>query len=182
MITVKDFQKATKFPNACKDSVGSLRVGAAVGTSPETLDRVAALRAAGVDVVVVDTSHGHSRGLLEMVAKIKKTYSDIQVIGGNIVTAEAALDLVKYGATRSRWALDPDRSARRAWWPASECHKSAQYRESPRHSRAREFRSSATAAQCNALRRGTLLFLGSRFERIGGLHCVAGPLAIKAAK
>src|SRR6202795_2446240 len=88
MITVKDFQKATEFPNACKDDVGSLRVGAAVGTAPDTLDRVAALREAGVDVVVVDTSHGHSRGVLETVAKIKKKYHDIQAIGGNIVTAE----------------------------------------------------------------------------------------------
>ena len=69
MITVKDFQKATEFPNACKDDVGSLRVGAAVGTAPDTLDRVAALREAGVDVVVVDTSHGHSRGVLETVAR-----------------------------------------------------------------------------------------------------------------
>ena len=71
MITVKDFQKATEFPNACKDSVGSLRVGAAVGTTPDTLDRVGALREAGVDVVVVDTSHGLSRGVLETVARIK---------------------------------------------------------------------------------------------------------------
>src|SRR6266403_1751938 len=98
MITVKDFQKATEFPNACKDSVGSLRVGAAVGTTPDTLHRVGALREAGVDVVVVDTSHGHSRGVLETVARIKAKYPDIQVIGGNIVTAEAALDLVKHGA------------------------------------------------------------------------------------
>src|SRR5882672_7490204 len=71
MITVKDFQKATEFPHACKDSVGRLRVGAAVGTAPDTLERVAALREAGVDVVVVDTSHGHSRGVLETVARIK---------------------------------------------------------------------------------------------------------------
>jgi IMP dehydrogenase len=73
MITVKDFQKATEFPNACKDSVGSLRVGAAVGTAPDTLDRVAALREAGVDVVVVDTSHGHSRGVLETVARSRRS-------------------------------------------------------------------------------------------------------------
>jgi len=101
MITVKDFQKATEFPSACKDSVGSLRVGAAVGTAPDTLQRVAALREAGVDVVVVDTSHGHSRGVLETVARIKAKYPDIQVIGGNIVTAEAALDLVSTAPTRS---------------------------------------------------------------------------------
>jgi IMP dehydrogenase len=107
MITVKDFQKATEFPNACKDSVGSLRVGAAVGTTPDTLERVAALREAGVDVVVVDTSHGHTRGVLEMVAKIKRQYADLQVIGGNIVTAEAALDLVKYGADAVKVGIGP---------------------------------------------------------------------------
>jgi IMP dehydrogenase len=107
MITVKDFQKATEFPNACKDSVGSLRVGAAVGTSPDTLDRVAALREAGADVIVVDTSHGHSRGVLETVARIKAKYPDIQVIGGNIVTAEAALDLVKHGADAVKVGIGP---------------------------------------------------------------------------
>ena len=107
MITVKDFQKATEFPNACKDDVGSLRVGAAVGTAPDTLQRVAALREAGVDLVVVDTSHGHSRGVLETVAKIKKQYPDLQVIGGNIVTAEAALDLVKYGADCVKVGIGP---------------------------------------------------------------------------
>src|SRR5271167_2086328 len=107
MITVKDFQKATEFPNACKDSVGSLRVGAAVGTAPDTLDRVGALRDAGVDVVVVDTSHGHSRGVLEMVSKIKSKYLGLQVIGGNIVTAEAALDLVKHGADAVKVGIGP---------------------------------------------------------------------------
>ncbi len=107
MITVKDFQKATEFPNACKDAVGSLRVGAAVGTAPAPLDRVAALRDAGVDVIIVDTSHGHSRGVLDMVAKIKKAYGDLQVIGGNIVTAEAALDLVKYGADAVKVGIGP---------------------------------------------------------------------------
>jgi IMP dehydrogenase len=102
MITVKDFQKATEFPNACKDSVGSLRVGAA-----DTLTRVAALRDAGVDVIVVDTSHGHSRGVLHTVAAIKNKYPDIQVIGGNIVTAEAALDLVKHGADAVKVGIGP---------------------------------------------------------------------------
>src|ERR1700749_4585540 len=107
MITVKDFQKATEFPRACKDEGGRLRVGAAVGTSPDTIDRVAALREAGVDVIIVDTSHGHSRGVLETVAKVKKQYPDIQVVGGNIVTAEAALDLVKHGADAVKVAIGP---------------------------------------------------------------------------
>jgi len=107
MITVKDFQKATEFPNACKDAVGSLRVGAAVGTGPDTLERVAALTEAGVDVVVVDTSHGHSKGVLETVRRIKKKYAALQVIGGNIVTAEAAQDLVKHGADAVKVGIGP---------------------------------------------------------------------------
>ena len=91
MITVKDFQKATEFPRACKDESGRLRVGAAVGTAPDTLDRVAALREAGVDVIVVDTAHGHSSGVLDTVARHQgEVAGDLQVIGGNIVTAEAA--------------------------------------------------------------------------------------------
>jgi IMP dehydrogenase len=107
MITVKDFQKATEFPRASKDPTGRLRVGAAVGTSPDTLDRVAALRDAGVDVVVVDTSHGHSRGVLEMVAKLKAKWADIEVIAGNIVTREAALDLVSVGADAVKVGIGP---------------------------------------------------------------------------
>jgi IMP dehydrogenase len=107
MITVKDFQKATEFPRACKDERGALRVGAAVGTSPDTLDRVAALREAGVDVIVVDTAHGHSRGVIEMVAKIKAKWPAQQVIGGNIVTKEAALALVDAGADAVKVGIGP---------------------------------------------------------------------------
>ena len=107
MITVKDFQKATEFPRASKDSTGRLRVGAAVGTSPDTIARVTALREAGVDVIVVDTSHGHSRGVLDMVAKLKREWSDLQVIGGNIVTSEGALDLVKAGADGVKVGIGP---------------------------------------------------------------------------
>jgi IMP dehydrogenase len=107
MITVKDFQKATEFPRACKDERGRLRVGAAVGTTPDTLDRVAALHEAGVDVVVVDTSHGHSRGVLDMVARLKGRWSDLQVIAGNIVTPQAAADLVKAGADAVKVGIGP---------------------------------------------------------------------------
>ena len=96
MITVKDFQKATEFPRAAKDERGALRVGAAVGTGADTLKRVEALREAGVDVIVVDTAHGHSSNVLQMVREIKRTWKDQQIIGGNIVTAEAA-----QGARRS---------------------------------------------------------------------------------
>ncbi len=107
MITVKDFQKATEFPRASKDATGRLRVGAAVGTTPDTPDRVAALREAGVDVIVVDTSHGHSRGVLEMVAKIKARWGDLDVIAGNIVTREGALDLVDAGADGVKVGIGP---------------------------------------------------------------------------
>ncbi|MGH8149426.1 MAG: IMP dehydrogenase [Steroidobacteraceae bacterium] len=107
MITVKDFQKATEFPRACKDDRGRLRVGAAVGTSPDTLDRVAALREAGADVVVVDTSHGHSRGVIEMVARIKQRWPDGQVMAGNIVTPEGARALVEAGADGVKVGIGP---------------------------------------------------------------------------
>jgi IMP dehydrogenase len=107
MITVKDFQKATEFPNAAKDERGALRVGAAVGTGADTLKRVAALREAGVDVIIVDTAHGHSSGVLQMVREIKKTWRDQQIIGGNIVTPEAALALVEAGADGVKVGIGP---------------------------------------------------------------------------
>ena len=107
MITVKDFQKAREFPRACKDEGGRLRVGAAVGTSPDTLERVAALQEAHVDVVVVDTAHGHSRGVLEMVKKVKAKWPELQVIAGNIATPEAAADLVGAGADAVKVGIGP---------------------------------------------------------------------------
>jgi len=107
MITVKDFQKANEFPRACKDDGGRLRVGAAVGTTPDTLDRVAALTEAGVDLVVVDTAHGHSRGVLETVKRIKAKWADSQVIAGNIATAEAAQALVDAGADAVKVGIGP---------------------------------------------------------------------------
>jgi len=107
MITVKDFQKANEFPRACKDEGGRLRVGAAVGTTPDTLDRVAALTEAGVDVVVVDTAHGHSRGVLDTVKRIKAKWADSQVIAGNIATAEAARALIDAGADAVKVGIGP---------------------------------------------------------------------------
>ena len=107
MITAKDFQKAKDYPQACKDDRGALRVGAAVGTGYDTDDRVAALVEAGVDVLVVDTSHGHSKGVIERVARIKGKYPDLQIIGGNIVTAEAAEALVNAGADGVKVGIGP---------------------------------------------------------------------------
>jgi len=107
MITVKDINKAQTYPNACKDSSGQLLVGASVGTSADTDDRVAALIDAGVDVLVVDTAHGHSKNVIERVRLIKQAYPDIQVIGGNIATAEAALALVEAGADAVKVGIGP---------------------------------------------------------------------------
>ena len=107
MITVKDIEKAAKYPNACKDSQGRLRVGAAVGTGAGTDERVAALVEAGVDVIVVDTAHGHSQGVIDRVAWVKKHFPEVQVIGGNIATAAAAKDLVAAGADAVKVGIGP---------------------------------------------------------------------------
>ncbi|MGL5251574.1 MAG: IMP dehydrogenase [Moraxella sp.] len=107
LITVNDFTKAENNPNACRDSKGSLRVGAAVGTGADTEARVEALVAADVDVIVVDTAHGHSKGVIDRVAWVKKTYPHIQVIGGNIATADAALALRDAGADAVKVGIGP---------------------------------------------------------------------------
>ena len=107
MITVKDIQKSTDYPNACKDEDGQLRVGAAVGTGGETEERVEALVQAGVDVVIVDTAHGHSQGVIDRVRWVKQHYPDIQVIGGNIATAAAARALVEAGADGVKVGIGP---------------------------------------------------------------------------
>jgi IMP dehydrogenase len=107
MITVKDIQKAKDYPLACKDEQERLRVGAAVGTGAGTEERVAALVEAGVDVIVVDTAHGHSQGVLDRVRWVKQNYPQVQVIGGNIATAEAALALVEAGADGVKVGIGP---------------------------------------------------------------------------
>ena len=107
MMTVKDIQKSKDYPIACKDSAGQLRVGAAVGTSHETEERVAAIIDAGVDVLVVDTAHGHSKGVIERVKWVKKTYPHIQVIGGNIATADAAIALADAGIDGVKVGIGP---------------------------------------------------------------------------
>ena len=107
MITVKDIQKARDFPRACKDEHGRLRVGAAVGTAADTLDRVAQLVEAGVDLVIVDTSHGHSRGVITTVERIRKAQPQLQLVAGNIVTADAARALVDAGADGVKVGIGP---------------------------------------------------------------------------
>ena len=107
LITVKDIQKATDYPKACRDSEERLRVGAAVGVGAGTDERVEALVAAGVDVITVDTAHGHSVGVIERVAWIKKNFPEVQVIGGNIATAAAAQALIEAGADAVKVGIGP---------------------------------------------------------------------------
>ena len=107
MVTVKDIHKAREFPNSCKDEDERLRVGAAVGVGPGTSERAAALIAAGVDVLVVDTAHGHSEGVLQAVRSIKSKYPDCEVIGGNVVTATGAAALVDAGVDAVKVGVGP---------------------------------------------------------------------------
>ena len=107
LITVKDIQKSSDHPLACKDAHGRLRVGAAVGVSDGTEERVAALAEAGVDAIVVDTAHGHSQGVLDRVTWVKKNFPNVQVIGGNIATGEAAKALVDAGADGVKVGIGP---------------------------------------------------------------------------
>ncbi|MDR9436982.1 MAG: IMP dehydrogenase [Thiohalophilus sp.] len=107
LITVKDIQKASEYPNACKDEYGQLRVGAAVGVGEGTEERVEALVEAGVDVIVVDTAHGHSQGVLDRVTWVKKQFPGVQVIGGNIATGDAARALVDAGADGVKVGIGP---------------------------------------------------------------------------
>ncbi len=107
LITVKDIRKSTEHPNAAKDDQGKLRVGAAVGVGPDNDERVELLVSAGVDVVVVDTAHGHSQGVLDRVKWVKRRFPEVEVIGGNIATAEAAKALVEAGADAVKVGIGP---------------------------------------------------------------------------
>ena len=107
LITVKDIQKKKMFPNACKDSHGRLRVGAAIGTGKNGLDRASALIDANVDVIVIDTAHGHSKGVLEATKQFKKKYPTVNLIAGNIATATAAKDLIEAGADGLKIGIGP---------------------------------------------------------------------------
>lgn len=107
MITVKDFQKAESKPNACKDEFGRLRVGAAVSVGPGTDERIKALIDAGVDVLLIDTSHGHSQGVIDRVAKVRKDYPDVQLIAGNVATGEGAKALADAGVDAVKVGIGP---------------------------------------------------------------------------
>ena len=107
LITVKDIQKAIDYPNSSKDELGRLRVGAAIGVGPGSIDRAAALVQAGVDVIVVDTAHGHSESVLETTGDIKKQFSDIAIIAGNVATATATRDLIEVGVDAVKVGIGP---------------------------------------------------------------------------
>ena len=106
LITFKDIQKKRRHPGACKDKLGRLRVGAAVGVTSDTMDRVTALFGSGVDVIVVDTAHGHSKGVITMVKQIKSRF-EVQLIAGNVATGEATRDLIKAGADAVKVGIGP---------------------------------------------------------------------------
>ena len=107
LVTLKDINKSLDFPNAARDSEGRLLVGAAIGTSPETKERANALIDSGVDVLVVDSAHGHHEGVLNQIKALKHDFPDVQVIGGNVATKEGALALVKAGADAVKVGIGP---------------------------------------------------------------------------
>lgn len=107
LITIKDIEKRIKYPNACKDEHGRLRVGAAVGVGPDAEERISRLAKAGVDLIAVDTAHGHARGVLETVKFIKRHYAEMEVMAGNVATAAAAKDLLKAGANSVKVGVGP---------------------------------------------------------------------------
>ncbi|MBU1707961.1 IMP dehydrogenase [bacterium] len=107
LITVKDIQKRLQFPNACKDKLGRLRVGAAVGVKSDTYERLDVLKEAGADVIVVDSAHGHSMNVIQTVAEIHARFPELDIIAGNVVTAEAALELADAGASAIKVGVGP---------------------------------------------------------------------------
>ena len=107
LITIKDIDNLEEYPDACKDSKGRLRVGGAVGIGADTIERVSALVEAGVDIITVDSAHGHSQGVLNMIKNIRSEFPELDIIGGNIVTAQAAIDLVEAGATAVKVGVGP---------------------------------------------------------------------------
>jgi IMP dehydrogenase len=107
LITIKDIEKIRKYPNASKDSLGRLRVGAAVGVGADMLERAEALLKAGADIILIDTSHGHSRNVIEAVRQLKGTFREVEVVAGNVATAEGAADLIEAGADAVKIGIGP---------------------------------------------------------------------------
>ncbi len=107
MITIKDIEKVRKYPDSCKDAMGRLRVGAAIGVGEDMMDRAKALLRAGADVILIDTSHGHTKNVLEAVKRIKKTFADVELIAGNVATARGAEDLIKAGVDAVKVGIGP---------------------------------------------------------------------------
>jgi IMP dehydrogenase len=107
MITIKDIEKIKKYPHACKDHMGRLRVGAAIGVGPDHLERTQALLNAGADVILIDTSHGHSENVLQTVRELKKTFAAIEVIAGNVATGKGAEDLIEAGVDAVKIGIGP---------------------------------------------------------------------------
>ena len=124
LITIKDIEKAEVYPNSARDEKGRLLVGAAIGATSDVLDRVAALVEAGVDVLGLDSAHGHTQNVLETVKRIKALYPDVQLIAGNVATAEGTRALIEAGADCVKVGIGPAPSAPPAWWPASACPRS----------------------------------------------------------
>ena len=138
-ITYRDILKLSEFPNSCKDQFGRLRVAAAVGVTADTHERVAALVDAGVDAVIVDTAHGHSRGVMDTVRAVKEAFSTIDIVAGNVATAEAALALVDAGADASKWALvrlDLHHTCHRRGWRSTASRRHGSGRSPHRNRRA----------------------------------------------
>jgi IMP dehydrogenase len=107
LITYKDLMQERRYPAACKDAQGRLRVAAGIGITPDALDRIAALKAEGVDAVVLDSAHGHSKGVIDLLKKVKAAYPDLDVVVGNVATEEGARDLVKAGADGVKVGIGP---------------------------------------------------------------------------
>ena len=146
LITVKDIEKKTRHPMACKDDRGQLRVGAAVGVGPDREERVEALVRAGVDVIAVDTAHGHSSKVLDAVAQTRRDYPELELIAGNVATAQGTQALIDAGVNGVKVGVGPAPSAPPAWYPGSGCRNSAPSPTVPGWAPAPAFRWFRTAA------------------------------------
>ena len=146
LITVKDIQKQIRYPNACKDSLGRLRVGAAVGVAADTLDRVAALVESKVDVLVVDTAHGHSQGVRDVVEKVKLAHPDLEVVAGNVGTHEGTADLIAAGVSAVKVGMGPGSICTTRVVSGAACPRSPRSPRPRARRPARTRRSSPTAA------------------------------------